>query len=158
MKETVISFKITSCQSEELNETDQQLVEMAQKATAGSYAPYSNFRVGAALLLDNGEIVTGNNQENGAYPSGLCAERVTLFYAHAHFPEAAAITLAIAAHDGKDFTLKPTPPCGACRQVMIETIKRSGKPLRILLWGKKETYIIDDARHLLPLLFDLTND
>src|SRR5699024_9590066 len=110
------------------------------EATRRSYAPYSHFSVGAAALLANGVVVTGTNQENAAYPSGLCAERTTLFYANSQYPDQAVVTLAIAARTEKDFIDTPIPPCGACRQVILETEKRYKQPIRILLYGKKCIY------------------
>ena len=122
--------------------------------TQHSYAPYSKFKVGAAALLANGAIVTGSNQENAAYPSGLCAERTTLFYANSQYPDQAVLTLAIAARTEQDFIDNPIPPCGACRQVILETETRYKHPVRILLYGKKEIYLIKGIRDLLPLSFD----
>lgn len=139
---------------EELSESDQQLIEKAKEATYRSYAPYSKFNVGAAALLENGIIVTGSNQENAAYPSGLCAERTTLFYANSQYPDQPVITLAIAARDEKGFLLQPISPCGACRQVILETQSRFGNKLRILLYGKNVVYDIATINDLLPLSFD----
>ena len=123
----------------------------AVEARSKAYAPYSKFSVGAAALLDNGITVTGNNQENAAYPSGLCAERTTLFYANSQYPESAVKTLAIAARTERDFIETPIPPCGACRQVILETEKRFGNSIRILLYGKKCIYIVEGIGSLLPL-------
>ena len=140
----------------ELSETDIQLVKEAQKATLRSYAPYSHFHVGACLLLEDGNIVTGTNQENAAYPSGLCAERTTLFYANSQYPDKAVMALAIAARtENGEQNKTPITPCGACRQVMVETEKRFGKPMRVLLCGSEEVYIAESAQSLLPLSFDL---
>lgn len=138
----------------ELPEEERQLVKAALDASYRSYAPYSHFSVGASALLDNGVIITGNNQENVAYPSGICAERTTLFYANSQYPEVPVKALAIVARDtsGK-VTTQPISPCGACRQVMLETEKRFGRPIRILLSGAEETIIIESASHLLPLAF-----
>ena len=106
---------------DELESEDLKLVNAAKEATAGSWSPYSGFRVGAALRLDDGTVVTGSNQENAAYPSGLCAERTALFTAgHAH-PGKAVTALAIAARNDKGYTAQPITPCGACRQVLAET-------------------------------------
>ena len=138
---------------EELDPADQALITAAQVATKGSYAPYSQFRVGAAARLADGTIVTGNNQENAAYPSGLCAERTTLFYANAQFPHQSVTTLAVAARNAAGFLARPIPPCGACRQVMLEVEQRFARPLRILLYGREEIYICDSISHLLPLSF-----
>ena len=123
-------------------------------ATKRSYAPYSKFSVGAAARLNNDVIVTGTNQENAAYPSGLCAERTTLFYANSQYPDQAVATLAVAARTERDFLDAPIPPCGACRQVILETEKRFNQPMRILLYGKEEVYEVKSIRDLLPLSFD----
>ncbi len=154
MKELTLESKILVCSYEEMSESDRSLIDQAKEATNRSYAPYSLFRVGAAALLNNGVTVTGNNQENAAYPSGLCAERTTLFYASAQYPDIPVNTLAIAARNKADFIEQPIPPCGACRQVMLETEKRSNTPLRIILYGKKEIYVIMGIRNLLPLSFE----
>lgn len=139
----------------ELTDTDRQLVIAAQEATLRSYAPYSHFHVGAAVLLENGTIVTGTNQENVAYPSGLCAERTALFYANSQYPDIAVKALAIAAKTAAgDLCQIPISPCGACRQVMLETEKRFGQTIRILLAGTENFYIADSAKSLLPLAFD----
>lgn len=138
----------------EMAEEDLQLINAAFDATYRSYAPYSHFSVGAAVLLENGIIVTGNNQENVAYPSGLCAERTALFYANSQYPDVPVKALAIVVRDSSGvMTLKPISPCGACRQVMLETENRFGKPMRILLSGAEKTIVVESAAHLLPLAF-----
>ena len=154
MQELELKSTIQVCQPEELTAEEQHLIQLAIEATERSYAPYSNFCVGAAVRLDNGIEITGSNQENVAYPSGLCAERTALFYAGAQYPEVAVRMLAIAARgtDG-ELTEEPTAPCGACRQVIIESETRAKGPIRILLYGKKETYVIDGIRPLMPLSF-----
>lgn len=113
--------------------------------------------MGAAARLENGTVVTGTNQENAAYPSGLCAERTTLFYANSQYPDQAVETLAIAARNERDFLDDPIPPCGACRQVMLETEKRFKQPMRILLFGKKGIYEMKSVGALLPLSFDASS-
>ena len=139
----------------ELSETDLQLVKKAQEATLRSYAPYSHFHVGACVLLEDGTIVTGTNQENAAYPSGLCAERTALFYAGSSHPDTPVVALAIAAYTDGAFTPKPIAPCGACRQVMLEVENRHQRPIRTLLYGTEGVYIIEGGtRELLPLTFD----
>ncbi len=148
------SFTYRACRFDELDEADRDLIQHAMDATAGSYAPYSKFRVGAAVRLDSGEVVTGSNQENAAFPSGTCAERCALFYASARYPEARVLTLAIAARDDAGFTSQPISPCGACRQVMVETVRRSGRPLRLLLYGTQTCYVLDNALHLIPFAFE----
>ncbi len=155
MKEIIKSVHITLKEEGELNEVEQELVAAAKEATFRSYAPYSRFCVGAAALLDNGEIVTGNNQENCAYPSGLCAERTTLFYANSRYPDVPVRTLCIAARDSSgSFTKEPISPCGACRQVMLETEHRFGHPMQVMLFGTNGIYFIDSAQDLLPVGFD----
>lgn len=154
MKDLTITSIIKVYTFDELNKTNQDLMTSAMKATTRSYAPYSKFSVGAAALLANGIVVTGTNQENAAYPSGLCAERTTLFYANSQYPDQPVLTLAIAARTEKDFIDLPIPPCGACRQVILETEKRYKQPIRILLYGKKEIYEVKSICDLLPLSFD----
>ena len=154
MKELNIQIAIKIYDLEELSESDRELLGAACEATNRSYAPYSHFSVGAAARLASGAIVTGSNQENAAYPSGLCAERTTLFYANSQYPDQAVKTLAIAARTESDFLDTPIPPCGACRQVLLETEKRYGKPMRILLYSKSDIYILEGVSGLLPLSFD----
>lgn len=155
MENITQSFSYTVCRFEELDASDRKLVEEARQATGTSYSPYSRFRVGAAVLMDNGKTVCGSNQENVAYPSGLCAERCALFYAQSRFPEAVPMTLAIAARqeDGS-FTAQPITPCGSCRQVFTEIRTRTGRPMRVLLFGTKKCLIIEDATLLMPFSFD----
>lgn len=139
----------------ELSDADRALINEAKEATYRSYSPYSHFSVGAAALLANGAIVTGCNQENAAFPSGQCAERTTLFYANAQYPDTPISALAIAARDTEGFTAQPTPPCGACRQVILETEMRYHQPIRIILYGTEGTCIVErGVKDLLPLLFD----
>ena len=154
MKDLTITSIIKVYTFDELNKAEQDLMTSAMEATTRSYAPYSKFSVGAAALLANGIVVTGTNQENAAYPSGLCAERTTLFYANSQYPDQPVLTLAIAARTEKDFIDLPIPPCGACRQVILETEKRYQQPIRILLYGKKEIYEVKSICDLLPLSFD----
>ena len=140
MKELNIEIAVKIYDYEELDAADRELMDAAREATNRSYAPYSHFSVGAAARLANGIVVTGTNQENAAYPSGLCAERTTL---------------AIAARNEHDeFLESPIPPCGACRQVMLETEKRFKQPMRVLLYGKKGIYELKNVGELLPLSFD----
>ncbi len=153
MKELNITVNIHTCSYNELNNREQKLVEESQKITQHAYAPYSGFRVGAALLLDNGVILTGSNQENAAYPSGLCAERTALFYANSQYPNRAIVLMAITAFTGENF-VPFISPCGACRQVLLEAEMRFKNSIRILLCGTKQIYVISSARDLLPLAFD----
>lgn len=155
MKNLDIKTTVKICAFEELSMTDRELIEAARQATFRSYAPYSHFSVGAAALLANGTIVSGSNQENAAYPSGTCAERTTLFYANAQYPDQPVCTLAIAARNEQgDFLAQPIPPCGACRQVMLETQVRFRQPIRILLYGTEGIYEIEHVGQLLPLSFN----
>ena len=157
MKNLTHTCHYVLCTYDELTAADRQLIDAAKAATQRSYAPYSHFHVGAAALLADGTVVTGTNQENAAYPSGLCAERTTLFYAGAQYPNNAVTMLAIAARKGDHFTAVPTAPCGACRQVILETEHRYGKPIEILLYGEEKTYIITSIESLLPLCFGKTD-
>ncbi len=151
--ERQICAKIVFCALEELPEIEKLLIERAKSASGNAYAPYSHFLVGAAVLLENGEILTGNNQENAAYPSGLCAERTAMFYANANYPDVAVTTLAVAAQNAGGFLKDPIAPCGSCRQVLLETEQRYGKKLRVLLYGASEIAIIETVKDLLPLSF-----
>ena len=152
MKELKILTKVMISSYIELNEEEKKLINLAKSASKDAYAPYSQFKVGAAVLLENGEMISGNNQENIAYPSGLCAERVALFYANATFPDVKIKTIAVAAYFEGDYTEKISP-CGSCRQVLQETENRYKFPIRILLYGKNEIYILESAKDLMPLSF-----
>ena len=155
MKEMTINTKVLVCTLDELSPADREVVDAARAATANSYAVYSHFNVGAAVRLASGTIVCGTNQENAAYPSGLCAERTTLFWANSQYPTQAVEVLAIAARTEQGELATPIPPCGACRQVILETEKRFNKAMRIILYGAKECYIIEEGvKALLPLSFD----
>ncbi|MDR0894331.1 MAG: cytidine deaminase [Prevotellaceae bacterium] len=155
MDQRILQIAVKVYNYDELNSDDTQLIDEAIRATERSYVPYSSFCVGAAVRLSDGTIVSGSNQENAAYPSGMCAERTTLFYANSQYPEQAVDTLAIAARKMRDNLVEnPITPCGACRQVMIESEKRAGKPMRILLYGRKGIYEVASAADLLPLSFD----
>ena len=134
--------------------SERRLLERAVEAVAGSYAPYSRFNVGAAVEMENGEIISSANQENAAYPSGICAERSALFYAHSKFPDSAIVAIAVvAAVDGK-LTETPTYPCGACRQVMYESQQRGGKKIKVIIGSATRIQVIDSVNGLLPFAFD----
>lgn len=137
-----------------LTPEQRSLVEAARNATYRSYSPYSRFSVGAAILLSNGETVTGSNQENAAFPSGTCAERTACFYAGSRFPDAAFMLMAIAAR-GTDgcYVKRPIPPCGACRQALLEYETRAGHDVPLILAGEEEIYILPSIRSTLPLAF-----
>ena len=153
MKEYNLTAKMRSYQWDELSSEQQALIHVAKEQTNHSYCPYSHFHVGAAALLGNGEVIRGCNQENAAYPSGLCAERSALFAAGAQYPEQPVTRLAIACFTGGHFTKEPGSPCGACRQVMTETEHRYGGKMEVLLYGENETYVFESAADLLPLVF-----
>lgn len=153
MKEIEIKSLFRVYGMDELSQSDRELVWAAMEATKGSYAPYSKFRVGAAARLANGLVFTGANQENAAYPSGLCAERTTLFAANAQYPDQPVLALAIAARKGNRFMSTPISPCGACRQVISGVEDRFGHPVRILLYGTEGIYECNGIDALLPLRF-----
>jgi cytidine deaminase len=142
----------------ELPSEVQSLLFQAIETRKNAYAPYSNFRVGAAILLDNGKIVLGSNQENAAYPSGLCAERVAIFQAGAIYPNVKIKTIAITAASDTNPTLSPIPPCGSCRQAISEYEFKQGTPIEIYFMGEKgEVYKSNSIANLLPLSFDKTS-
>lgn len=153
MKTIDINIKIRFCHFEELAEEDRQLVEMAVEATNNAYAKYSNFRVGAAVRLENGLLMKGANQENAAFPVTLCAERTAIFAAQANYPEQPITAIAIAAKNENGLLSEPITPCGSCRQVMLEIEDRYKRPLRILLYGQNGVYIVDTVKDLMPLSF-----
>jgi cytidine deaminase len=155
MRRIDINVEVTEYDSlSELPPHEQQLLEQAHAAAKQAYAPYSNFHVGAALLLENGVTISGNNQENMAYPSGLCAERVAVFAASAQYPGVPVTTIAVVC-TSTEFTVdKPGSPCGACRQVLAEYEMRAGKEMRLLMMGEKgKIQAVGGIRHLLPLVF-----
>ena len=155
MKELTIQIKYRQCGYEELSEDERALADAAKEATKSSYAPYSKFNVGAAVQLSDNTIVTGCNQENAAYPSGLCAERTALFRAGAEHPEKPVTALAIAAFNEGNFLSSPITPCGSCRQVLAETETRYGQPVKVILYGTDYCTVIDGgATDLLPFCFD----
>jgi cytidine deaminase len=133
------------------------LIAEAREAAKSAYAPYSHFFVGAAVMLENGVIIRGNNQENAAYPSGLCAERVALFYANATYPEVAVKMIAITATDKAGRIHEDVSPCGSCRQVMLESEAKSGIPITVILDGEKSIRILEGIESLLPLSFKPEN-
>ena len=155
MRDFKIVTPIVALTYNELPAEHRMLVDTARKAFTRSYAPYSHFNVGAAILLDNGEIVSGANQENVAYPSGTCAERTACYYAGATYPDAKFCAIAVAAR-GTDGNEVPTPiaPCGACRQALLEYEKLAGKDVVVLLVGAKEIYQFPSVKSLLPLCFN----
>lgn len=154
MKDLEIRPKIWEAQMDDLTADERSLIELAIDGTNRSYSPYSHFRVGAALKLQNGVTVIGCNQENAAFPSGICAERSALFAAGAQYPDQPVVMLAIAARNEEGvFTEHPVSPCGPCRQVLIETETRFHHPVRILLYGQRCVYVVDSIKQLMPLSF-----
>ena len=153
MKKLTTAINYLLVQPDELPPAEQALVQKAIDATNNSYARYSNFHVGAACLLENGNIVIGANQENAAFPSGLCAERTAIFAAQANHPDQPITTLAIAARNVNGFLKSPISPCGACRQVVLEIEDRYQRPVRILLYGTEGIYVFESIKDLLPFSF-----
>ena len=153
MKEMIINTKVKVCTVDELPDADREVVDAARAATANSYAIYSHFNVGAAVRLANGIIVSGSNQENAAYPSGLCAERTTLFWANSQYPTQPVEVLAIAARNEQGELATPIPPCGACRQVMSEFCSHDFKV--ILVTTPDGDYVEETLANLLPYTFKL---
>lgn len=139
---------------DELPPRDKALAEAALKAASGAYTPYSHFNVGAAVRLSTGEIETGANQENIAYPSGLCAERTAMFHAGAAYPGSDMEAIAIAANQNGRLCASPATPCGACRQVMAEYQTKSGKPMEIILVGAEKIWKFYKVDDILPFIFD----
>lgn len=156
MKEITITTQFKVFESiEELPNDIQDLMTRAVEVRKNAYAPYSKFRVGVAIFLDNGKIVLGSNQENAAYPSGLCAERVAIFYAGAVYPEAKILKMAITAASDTNQTTAPIPPCGSCRQSIAEYEIKQETPIEIYFMGEiGAIYKSESLKNLLPFMFD----
>ncbi|HEY5687849.1 MAG TPA: cytidine deaminase [Yeosuana sp.] len=156
MKEIKIESTIYVFDSlEELPKEIVLLMNKAIEARKKAYAPYSNFSVGAALLLDNNEIITGSNQENASYPSGLCAERTAIYYANSQYPNNKIVRMAITAGSKKNKTTTPIPPCGACRQAIAEYEVKQELPIEIYFMGEIGKIAKSDSlANLLPFIFD----
>ncbi|WP_026707066.1 cytidine deaminase [Flavobacterium frigidarium] len=156
MKQIAITTQFLSYDSvTELSNDIQELMREAVVVRKNAYAPYSQFRVGAALLLDNGKVILGSNQENAAYPSGLCAERVAIFQAGAVYPNAKILKMAITAASDTNKTTSPIPPCGSCRQSIAEYEIRQETPIEIYFMGEEgAVYKSDSLKNLLPFMFD----
>jgi cytidine deaminase len=137
----------------DLPAVEQKLILASREAALNSYAPYSKFHVGAAVLLDNDEIITGNNQENAAFTTGLCAERVALFYANSIYKDVAVKAVAVTASDSHGITHEPVKPCGSCRQALLEAEARFGRPVRIILDGRNKIQVFQGVENLLPFPF-----
>lgn len=143
MNRSTLTIDYTETTKDQLGSEDIELLEKAVKAAGSAYAPYSQFRVGAAVRLDNGQVLCGNNQENASFPAGICAERSVVFYAHANFPTNRILAIAITAS-----------PCGICRQVLLDSEKRGGIPIRVLLGAGDQVRIFNSIKDLLPFGFD----
>lgn len=155
MTQENISFLINSYNdANELSTLDNELIQMARQQTENAWAPYSNFKVGAAARLVNDELIKGSNQENAAYPAGICAERVLMSTAASLFPGVGIRTIAISYHNMNGKSDHPISPCGICRQSFFEFQTRTDSTIRILLSGMEgKVYEISDSAHLLPLVF-----
>jgi len=156
MDNYTLEIPVQKFQLRELPDDERLWIDTAVISSKQAYAPYSEFNVGAAVVLVTGQIVTGNNQENAAYPSGMCAERVALFYAGARYPDIPVKAIVVVATKNQ-IVQQYISPCGACRQVLLETEKRYRQPIRILLYGGDVVYSIDSAELLLPLSFSAEN-
>ncbi len=156
MKKKKISFELLVFDSvEELSSEDRRLMQTAVEARKNAYAPYSNFQVGAALLLENGEVVIGNNQENASYPSGLCAERVAIFQAGAKYPGIVMKSIAISAASANCKVDRPAAPCGNCRQSISEYEVKQERPIQLLMMGETgEVLKCSSVADILPLAFN----
>jgi cytidine deaminase len=156
MKKVEIKTQITVFESvEELSNSVKELMNKAVEAKKSAYAPYSKFKVGAALLLENGKIITGNNQENAAYPSGMCAERVAIWKAASEYPNTKVVQLAISASSSTQITKEPVAPCGACRQTLSEYEIKQQSKIEVYFMGEVGKVIkTDSLLELLPIAFD----
>ena len=155
MTEKDIRISYTEFSSvEELNAEDRELASAAIEAMKGSYAPYSHFNVGAAVRMSNGQIVRGANQENAAFPSGLCAERTAMFAAGAKYPDKDMLSIALAGGVYGRLTAEPATPCGACRQVMAQYQTKAGKPMTVIMIGAARIWKFACVDDILPLIFD----
>jgi len=155
MNNQEFNFKYTNITDpSELDDISNRLISKAKSAAKNAYAPYSEFNVGAAVLLENGEIITGSNQENAAFPSGLCAERIALFYANSIYPDVPVKSMVVAALQNGEYLKFPVAPCGSCRQVILETQTRFKNKIKLIMYGEEKISIVEDAAFLLPFPFE----
>lgn len=156
MEKKKIGFELLIFEDEtELSQNERKLLRNAMEAKENAYAPYSKFKVGAAVLLENGQVVIGNNQENASYPSGLCAERVAVFQAGAKYPGVAITSIAISASSSQQEEAVPAAPCGNCRQSIIEYEQKQKSPISIILGSEKgPIYKCISMADILPLAFN----
>lgn len=158
MKKREVSISYLEYENrDDLPVAEKRLVEEAVAAAAGAYAPYSHFMVGAALLMDDGTVIRGANVENAAFPSGSCAEKTALSYMVANHGERKALAIAIAAISDGKLTEEPVPPCGNCRQMLIEEEQRSGSNIKVILAGNSAVLVLDSSQALMPLSFTGSN-
>ncbi len=153
MKSHNINIQYTELEVDELSGELLKLYQSAKKASQTAYAPYSKFHVGSALLMDDKTVITGSNQENAAYPSGLCAERVALFFAGAHAPQSKVLVLMVYVPGVN----RPAAPCGSCLQVMAETEDRQSNPFKVILANDERVFMMNDVQALLPFRFGKRN-
>lgn len=152
---TITTNLIVYKSMEDLPKEDFELLKLAKKAVKSAYAPYSQFFVGAAILLENGKISIGNNQENAAYPSGLCAERVAIFHASAKYPNIPIKKIAVSVASKTQIINEPVSPCGGCRQVISEYEMKYDSPISIIMSGETgQIYVSDSIENLLPIMFN----
>ena len=157
MKQYEIRTHVNVLELEEMSAMERELIQRAKQATENSYSPYSHFQVGAALRLQDGEIIVGSNQENAAYPVGCCAERTALFWCGANRPGAKITHIAIAAQTQGHFNKEPIAPCGMCRQALLEVEHHQGASIKVLLYGESGTHCVDSVEALMPLTFNADN-
>ena len=154
MKEKKITLNFISSHLSELDIKDQELIANAKEAFVSAYAPYSGFLVGASILLNDGQVINGSNQENVAYPSGLCAERVAMFYVGSKFPDIKIRTIAVSVFSKSFEVTDVISPCGACRQVMAEYEEKQGQPIKVILHSPNDQVLIaNQVQDLLPFMF-----
>ena len=153
MENITININVKSYKYDELDDAARQLAECAKEATDNSYSPYSGFRVGAAIMLDDRTIIKGANQENAAFSVTVCAERAAVFNAQSNCPQKAITGIAIAARNANGFVDEPVSPCGSCRQALLEMEQRYNRDIRVYLCGADRVYMLDSVKNLLPLSF-----
>lgn len=152
-----LNTKILIYNFDECNKSTKKLIEKAQDIALNSYAPYSNFHVGSAVLLANGKIVTGSNQENASFPAGICAERTAMAYANSKYPDIPAKAIATVAYQNNEITEEICSPCGVCRQFLLEVESKFNHPLKVIMCSKNNIYEAATVKDLLPLCFDKSN-
>jgi len=155
MTQQIHEIPYRKLQVSELAETDRKLADLARRACATSYSPYSGFRVGAAGILDDGTVLTASNQESEVFPSGLCAERILLYKFQSDFPDRRLEALAVVSEKANAWAVQEVYPCGGCAQIFVDTERRQNSPIRVIMCGADTCTVIETARHLLPFAFQL---